>query len=933
MPEGPPDQPTLHHELPEPKTSPRNLCYVMYTSGTTGEPKGVAVEHATIVNLLESMREGPGFHSDDALLAVTPLTFDIAGLEIFLPLITGGKLVVAPQGASLDGPALEELLTREEITTMQATPSTWQILLDFGWRAPEEFRALCGGEALPQQLAVELIAAGADLWNCYGPTETTVWSTIDHLNPREQTISIGRPIDNTMTVILDDALDPVPTGVAANLYIGGLGLARGYLRQPAETASTYIPDPYSSQPGARMYFTGDQARHLRDGRLEWRGRRDQQVKLRGFRIELEAIANILNGHGAVQESVAILREDLPQQALIAAYAVLKQPGSVSEADLRAELAHHLPSYMLPASITFLSALPRTPHGKIDRRALPPPADRAPHEKSSDAEPRTGLEQSIAAIWGEVLGSGPVGLYDNFFEIGGTSLQAARVLAKIRETYNVTVSVQDFFDAPLVADLAKRTEETSSRPHALAQPVITRSPRPPVLAPQQDSWWHQEKRTGSVFPNNVTYFIGLDGTLDVPSLEQSIQIVRHRHEVLRTSFATLQNGGVVPVVQAPEAAPYRPAFIDLSKLPHALRALVAQRISRSLVSRPFDLVAGPLFHVLVVHMGANDNILMFSMHHLICDGWSIEVLAFEISQLYSNLRLGRHPALPELRFQYTDFAQWQREWLTSTAFEPHLAYWMRQLKPPWRPLFSASADGIGAELDTPYLVIRRTIPLVISSHAAALARSIARALGCTLFTTTLAAMKLVLYAFSGEPDVRIGTLAANRSIAGSESLAGLFTNVVCLRTKVADSANFYNLVKAVHTTVRDAFAFQELPFAVLSRVLQDVFGPSPAGLFQAAFLWQPIAQRRLQFEGAQAKLALAASENDLALGRASLDLVVNLEETARGLNGSISWKIGRFTDEWIQKFSRAFQRCFDLAQDGGRLPLETLCDEIRQTATR
>jgi polyketide synthase PksJ len=439
-------------ENPPPTATADNLAYVIYTSGSTGRPKGVQVTHGAVVNLLASMQRLPGLGAGDSLLAVTTACFDISVLELFLPLAVGARLLIADRDEAKDGERLSQILTAHGVNAMQATPATWRLLLAAGWAGSPALKVLCGGEALPRELAEELAARSASVWNMYGPTETTIWSAVESVEPGAGAVSIGRPIANTQTYVLDGGLQPVPPGVAGELYIAGAGLSRGYLNRPDITAEKFVPHPFADGPGLRLYRTGDLARYREDGKLELIGRADHQVKLRGFRIELGEIEAALGEHSSVAECVVVVREDEPDNQRLVAYVVSRAGRRATPGELSAHLGQSLPEYMVPSAFVTLDALPRYPNGKVNRASLPAAVARAAGSKG-DAPPRTELEQGIAAIWREVLKVERVGLYDNFFDLGGHSLLLTKVHLRLKEATGLSFPVMEMFRHPTVATLA------------------------------------------------------------------------------------------------------------------------------------------------------------------------------------------------------------------------------------------------------------------------------------------------------------------------------------------------------------------------------------------------------------------------------------------------------------------------------------------------
>ncbi len=427
-----------------------DLAYVIYTSGSTGRPKGVEIPHRAVVNFLLSMRAEPGLGATDVLLAVTTLSFDIAVLELLLPLTVGARVHIAPAGRALDGTALAAALAESGATVMQATPVTWRLLVDAGWHSPAGFRALCGGEPLPPDLAQTLLSRGVELWNLYGPTETTVWSTLDRVRDARPPIRVGRPIANTEVFVVNDQAQLVPVGVVGELWIAGAGLAHGYHAQPELTAAKFVAHPV--RPNARAYRTGDLARWHADGRLELVGRADQQVKLRGFRIELGEIEAVLAQHPAVQQAVIVLREDEGLKRLICYFTVCGSAPSIDE--LRRHLRSRLPEYMLPSALVQLESFPLTPNGKIDRRALPAPGPGRPDLEAHFLAPRDDLERTVAAVWERVLQVDRVGVHDSFFELGGDSLLIVQVQHQLGQALGRQLDIASLFQHPTVDAIAR-----------------------------------------------------------------------------------------------------------------------------------------------------------------------------------------------------------------------------------------------------------------------------------------------------------------------------------------------------------------------------------------------------------------------------------------------------------------------------------------------
>lgn len=445
-------------ETPGLTTKPQNRAYVIYTSGSTGRPKGVEVSHRAVINFLTTMAERPGMTSRDRLLAVTTLSFDIAGLEIYLPLTVGAAVEIASREVSADGSQLSAKLASSGATMMQATPATWRMLLEAGWKTNRGLKVLCGGEALGRNLADQLREKAASLWNMYGPTETTIWSTVSKVESERGSVTIGRPIANTQVFILDKVLQPVPIGVAGELHIGGDGLARGYLKRPELTAEKFIPHPFSTAPGARLYKTGDLARFLPDGNIDYLGRIDFQVKLRGFRIELGEIETVLTKSDEVQHAVTIVREDNPGDQRLVAYLMAKPGFKINLEKVRKEVKDKLPEYMVPSLFVIMEKFPLTGSGKVDRKALPVPSLKS--GAANTLEPRNALESELSVLFASVLGLPSVGISDNFFDLGGHSLLAGRLLARVNEMTGRRISLSALFRSATVESLARLIETES-----------------------------------------------------------------------------------------------------------------------------------------------------------------------------------------------------------------------------------------------------------------------------------------------------------------------------------------------------------------------------------------------------------------------------------------------------------------------------------------
>jgi amino acid adenylation domain-containing protein len=815
-----------------------NLAYVIYTSGSTGKPKGVEIPHRALTNFLLSVQQQPGLAADDVLLAVTTLSFDIAGLEIYLPLITGARVVIADAEVASDGIQLKQLLGESGATVMQATPATWQMLINTGWQGQARLKVLCGGEALSRELANDLISNGATVWNMYGPTETTIWSTIRLMNHGDDPISIGRPIANTKVYVLDESNQPVPIGIAGELHIGGDGLARGYRNRPQLTAERFVPNSFGTGSDYRLYKTGDLVRYLANGDLEYLGRLDDQVKIRGFRIELGEIEAALRQHPSVRECVAIAHKDEVGDKRLVAYVVTNDGEKQTSQALREFLRERLPEYMLPAAIIQLSKLPLTPNGKVNRRALPMP-DYDAEVQDAFLAPRSDTEKLLARIWSDVLKVPQVGINDNFFELGGHSLLAVSMISRVRDALSVDLKVRSLFEAPTVARLALTLDRSGK--HASVPPIskVKRDHYLPLSFAQERLWFLDQLESGSPFYNVPSAF-RLTGSLDVESLRKAFEAITMRHEALRSTFSLL-DGKPVQVISPTPAVMF--SSCDLTSLDRSLLDAEIRQRGGEEARTPFDLQEGPLLRVKLLRLAENEYVLLVTTHHIVSDGWSIGILARELTGLYEAFAFGRPAHLPKLSVQYVDYAIWQREWLDTDLLEKQVSYWKRQL------------HGAPALLDLPKDRPRPAVQTFNGARRSArLSETLTKALndlsrreGVTLFMTLLAVYQTLLWRYSGQRDVVVGTPVAGRNTAALEPLIGFFVNTLVMRSDLSANLSFQQLLSKVRETALEAYAHQDLPFERLVDAMQPERSLSHTPLFQVALVFQNAPRENLTLE--------------------------------------------------------------------------------------
>ncbi|QEH36903.1 Linear gramicidin synthase subunit D [Aquisphaera giovannonii] len=903
--------------------SPDDRAYVIYTSGSTGIPKGVEITHRSLTNFLFAMRGTFRMTADDHLLAVTTLSFDIAALEIFLPLIQGARVTLAGRATSSDGLALADEIEKGDYTFMQATPSTWRMLLDAGWEGSPGMAMLCGGEALSRELADRLLDKGESLWNLYGPTETTIWSSVARAGPGPSPISIGRPIRKTQFHALDARLEPVPPGVPGELFIGGVGLARGYLNRPGLTAERFLPDPFSGVPGARMYRTGDLVRGREDGDLECLGRLDHQVKVRGHRIELGEIEARLERHPAIRQAVVAAREGYGDSMRLVAYLVPADGWTLDPPALRKHLLQSLPEYMIPSAFVEMASLPLTPNGKVDRRALPDPGEDANGVTSASVPPRGPVEEGIAEIWRAVLHRDRIGAEDDFFEAGGHSLLATQALARVRDVFDVELTVRDLLDGPTVAGLARRVDARIREGRGQATTPIQRDATAdfPASSAQRRLWFlHQLDPVSPAYnmPANVT----LHGDLDREALQAALEEIVRRHEVLR---ATFRDDGGEPRPVVGEMGLVELPMVDLRSLPADIRADEQRRLVDEEAARPFDLARGPLLRVALLQTGDREHVLLVTVHHIVTDGWSMGILVREACLLYDAFAAGRPSPLPELPIQYTDYARWQRDWLASGA-EAQLAYWVEELRgvPPLdlpadraRPS-TPSGRGGSRSIHVPAALLDDLKALGRREHA-------------TLYMTLMTAFQVLLSRYANQHDFAVGTPIAGRTRSEVEPLIGLFVNTLAIRARLDGDPSFLEALRRVRQSALAAYAHQDLPFDRIVAAIEPGRNASRSPVFQALFALQDAP--RPDFASRSLSVSALESPNPAA----KFDLALFAAETDRGLGLELQYSTDLFDAETAEQILDSLAVLLEgISDDPGRsigaLPIVSDADRDRALGT-
>jgi amino acid adenylation domain-containing protein len=871
-------------ENPKGDISCNNLAYVIYTSGSTGMPKGVAIEHRNTVNLLQWAKTVYGPDELAGVLASTSTCFDLSVYELFVPVTSGGTVILTDNAL-----CLHELAAKHEVTLVNTVPSVMAEMLELG-SLPESTTVVnLAGEQLKAELVARLYqgASVEKVYDLYGPSETTTYSTFT-LRTKHGPTTIGRPIANTHTYILDCHLQPLPMGVRGELYVGGAGVARGYLNRPELTAERFICNPVSDDPDSRLYRTGDFARYLRDGNIEFLGRADNQIKIRGYRIESGEIEAALNQHPGVRDSVIVVRarSSLEEKDLIG-YVVPKVPSGLSVTELRRFLRAKLPEYMVPSAFVTLEGLALTPNGKIDQKALPLPDATRPELKEAYGEPRTQVEELLAQIWGEVLKIDAVGVHDNFFELGGHSLLAIQIISRVRQAFDKDVPLSIFFDTPTVAGLSTTIEKTiSGITHDL--PPIVRVPRdgPLPLSMNQKHLWRLNQMMPGGYFLNMPYVYQLRGNLNVGALERALKELVRRHEALRTVFGEIagepvqiiKNGLTIQL----DVCDFHETSVDES----------SQRVASMVLEERetcFDLTKGPLMRVKVIQLTDSKSFLLLTLHHIICDHWSIQIIQRELAALYESFIGGRSPSLAEPGIQLTDYAVWERRLLEEGLFTAQMDFWKLQLTRPAAPL---AFQQTRAEKKN-----RRSRgslqPIEFDVGLFAGIKELAKRENCTPFMIIVAALSIVLYQLSGQRDIRIGTLVANRRWKNVEFTVGYIMNTIVLCLQVGPNTTFAQLLKTTRDIVLAAFARQELPFEELAHAFELEGNSSRSSLFQVLLNYNvvaiPLALTGLTIAPFDTK-QIRITEN---IEFTTLELMLNLTESPTKLTGTVNLRIENF----------------------------------------
>jgi len=874
-----------------------NLAYMIYTSGSTGRPKGVMLQHRGLCNLTHSQIQDFAVNADSRVLQFASFSFDASVSEIFMALLTGATLYLASRDTLMSAPELVQLFRNEQITTVTLPPSLLKVLPNDNLDMLSTI--ISAGEACTKDIARRW-AKGRRLLNAYGPTEATIGVTsylVERISTEGTTIPIGKPINNTQLYILDHNLNPVPRGVNGELFIGSIGLARGYHNRPDLTAEKFIPDPFSNEPGMRLYRTGDLARFLSDGNIEFLGRIDHQVKVRGFRIELGEIESALIQHPEILEVVVLAKEMnlAGREKRLIAYIVSQKEDSPKSNELREFLKDKLPEYIVPSIFMKLPALPLTPNGKVDRKALPEP-DMADIDMGVPfIAPNTETEKLLADIWCEYLGLEKVGIKHNFFELGGHSLIATQLASRIRDTFHAELPIRNLFESPTIEELAKvidSSTQVDSGSTDIAIESISREKDIPLSYAQQRLWFLDQLEPNLPFYNLPTA-VRLSGKLNVKALHDSLNEVVRRHEILRTTFDK-RDGRPVQVIKKQLNIPL--PIVDISGLTFEAQQIEAKRLATEDAQRPFCLLQLPLLRVTLVKLSEEEFVFLLNLHHIISDGWSMNIFINEVAVLYESFSRELSLSLPDLSIQYADFAYWQRQWLQGEVLEAQLNYWKKQLA-GISPLLELPTDRPRPAVQT---FNGNTIAFEISNEISIGMKELSQQEGTTLYTALLAAFQTLLYRYSGQHDISVGTPIANRNRSEIEGLIGFFVNTLVIRSELSGKSNFRQLISRMKEITLGAYANQDLPFEMVVDEIQPERNMSFSPLFQVVFTLQTTPKTT------QEMTDISFSPVDAESGIAKFDITLSMVEQGEKLGGTFEYNTDLFDEATIQRMIKHFR---------------------------
>ncbi len=891
---------------PDVVSSPDDLSYIYFTSGSTGVPKAIAGRLKGIDHFIRWEIETLGLDETVRVSQLLPLTFDGSLRDIFVGLCAGG-VVCVPESRDVvkDVSKLIRWLDEQRVTLVHCVPSLMRAMLNEGMKQ-EELGSLrqvvMAGEALlPADVGrwKQIYGERVELINLYGTSETTMAKfsyRVREGDERKPSIPVGKPIRGAEVLLLNRKGEPCGAGTVGEIYIRTPYRSLGYYNQPELTSEAFIRNPFSEDDSDIVYRTGDLGRELEDGNYEYLGRRDQQVKVRGMRVELGEIENLLRKQEGIKDVAVIDREDASGYNYLCAYVVIEEGVKIEE--INRVMEEELAEYQVPGAYVEMEELPRTISGKVDRRRLPRPGERRAGMEEYEG-PRSEVEERLVGMWGEMLGIGQIGIRDNFFRIGGHSLMATQVVSRVREEYGVEIELREMFEGPTVAGLGERIEEAQRVGEGLEAPTIGRASRDqeiPLSFAQQRLWFLDQLEPNSAF-YNIPAAVRLTGELDEEALERTFGEIVRRHEVLRTRIGTIE-GRPVQVISEPE--PFKIEVEDISQKDEEEGEREAERIAVEESQKPFDLAAGPMIRVRLIRTGQQEHVLVVVMHHIISDGWSMGVMIREMAVLYEAYREGRELPLAELEIQYADYAVWQREYLQGEVLQRQVEYWKQQLQGA-PPLLELPTDRPRPAVQS-YRGAKQSfiLPETITEGL----RELSRREGVTLFMTMLAAFQVLLSRYTGQEQIIVGTPIAGRTRGETEELIGFFVNTLVMKGEVRGKESFREMLKGVRETALGAYGHQNVPFEMLVEQMQPERSLSHSPLFQVAIALQNAPMQALRLHG----LTITPVQ-DLS-ATAKFDLFLNLNDSEKAIVGKLEYNSDLFDDSSIKRMLGHLERLFE-----------------------
>ncbi|MBW4670971.1 MAG: amino acid adenylation domain-containing protein [Cyanomargarita calcarea GSE-NOS-MK-12-04C] len=893
-------------ENPINQTHPHNLAYIIYTSGSTGKPKGTMIEQRSLVNAYLAWEDAYHLSSKTTShLQMASFSFDVFSGDLVRAICSGAKLVLTPRDFILDAPQLYGLMRQEKVDCAEFVPAVLRNLIQYLKQTNQNLDFM------------KLLVAGSDSWylseykyikslcgsqtrliNSYGVSEATIDSSYFETEvvdlSVDRLIPIGRPFANNQIFILDANMQPVPIGVSGELYLGGAGLARGYLNRLDLTQEKFVKSPFTdyfpANQDTRLYKTNDKARYLADGNIEFLGRIDNQVKIRGFRIELGEIEALISQHPKIQGNIVIVREDVPGDRYLAAY-VVPLTGEITANEMRNFLKAKLPTYMMPSAFVILNALPLTPNGKIDRRALPAPDWNSLIEEANFVAPETITEKALANTWCQILGLKRIGIHDNFFDLGGHSLLVSQLLAYCWQEFSVQLSVVQFFQAPTIAASALVIEQCQNQGINISKyQVISRRDNQksaPLSFPQQRLWFLEQLE-----PNRSDYHISqavhLTGKLNTAGLQMALDAIVAHHEVLRTNYIN-ENGNPVQVISPPSS-------VELSLFTPAEGETEVEILTQE-SQRPFNFSDGLMLRATLLQIAPQEHILLLVMHHIASDGWSMGIIAEQLKELYQAFSNNQPSPLSKLPIQYADFAVWQRQYLQGGVIKSASAYWKQQLADA-PALLSLPTNRPRPAVQT---FQGASQSFVLSSELTAALSLLSKTEGVTFFMTMLAAFDSLLCRYTGTEDIVVGSPIANRNRLEFEELIGFFVNTLVYRTDVSGNPTFRELLRRVREVAMSAYTHQDLPFEMLVEVLQPKRDLSYSPLFQVMFVYEEdVSAHNIELPG------ITSRPYRVKNNTAKFDLTLYLGQTPAGLECSWVYNTDLFDASTIERMTNHFQ---------------------------